>query len=627
MCGICGFTGYRQDQKDIIERMMKSIAHRGPDSEGSFCDEKIALGFRRLSIIDLEEGHQPMESADGNLHLVFNGEIYDYKELRTELEKAGISFHTHSDTEVLVNTIQQYGVKALDKLRGMFSFAVWNEKEQTLMLARDFFGIKPVYYAQIDGHFVFASEIKSILAFPGYERKVNQQALEQYLSFQYSPLEETFFKGIYKLMPGHILIYRQGRFEIKEYFHPYLEPKNDPAGEIEAEALQNRLRGVLRDSVEHHMLSDVEVGAFLSGGVDSGYLAAISGADQAFTVGFDEGEHYSEVDRAKEVAQQAGLKHHIRIIGKQEFWDSLPDVMYYMDEPLGDASAVALYFLAEEASRYVKVVLSGEGADELFGGYNIYREPDSLKAVSWIPRGIRRKIGQLAAKLPDIKGRDFLIRAGMSVEERFIGNAYIYREKEKQQILRNPIQGPSTREFMKPFYTALGNQTAGKKKLKDMEKMQSVDLNYWLPGDILQKADKMSMAHSLEVRVPFLDKNVYELASKLPKDMKLAGGTTKYIFRKAVSDSVPSDTDSRKKLGFPIPIRVWLRQDDWYENVENLFTSEAAKIFFHTDKLDQLLKEHKAGKADNSRKIWTVLMFLIWYNRFFSNTLQESDAE
>ena len=627
MCGICGFTGYRQDQKDIIERMMKSIAHRGPDSEGSFCDEKIALGFRRLSIIDLEEGHQPMESADGNLHLVFNGEIYDYKELRTELEKAGISFRTHSDTEVLVNTIQQYGEKALDKLRGMFGFAVWDEKEQTLMLARDFFGIKPVYYAQIDGHFVFASEIKSILAFPGYERKVNQQALEQYLSFQYSPLEETFFKGIYKLMPGHILIHRQGRFEIKEYFHPDLEPKNDPAGEIEAEALQNRLRGVLRDSVEHHMLSDVEVGAFLSGGVDSGYLAAVSGADQAFTVGFDEGERYSEVDRAKEVAQQAGLKHHIRIIGKQEFWDSLPDVMYYMDEPLGDASAVALYFLAQEASRYVKVVLSGEGADELFGGYNIYREPDSLKAVSWIPRGIRRKIGQLAAKLPDIKGRDFLIRAGMSVEERFIGNAYIYREKEKQQILRNPIQGPSTREFMKPFYTALGKQTAGKKKLKDMEKMQSVDLRYWLPGDILQKADKMSMAHSLEVRVPFLDKNVYELASKLPKDMKIAGGTTKYIFRKAVSDSVPADTDSRKKLGFPIPIRVWLRQDDWYEKVENLFTSEAAQIFFHTDKLDLLLKEHKAGKADNSRKIWTVLMFLIWYNRFFSNTLQESDVE
>ena len=617
MCGICGFTGYRQDQKDIIEKMMQSIAHRGPDSEGSFCDGKITLGFRRLSIIDLEEGHQPMESADGNLHLVFNGEIYDYKELRTELEKAGISFHTHSDTEVLVNTIQQYGEKALDKLRGMFGFAVWNEKEQTLMLARDFFGIKPVYYAQIDGHFVFASEIKSILAFPGYERKVNQQALEQYLSFQYSPLEETFFKGIYKLMPGHILLYRQGRYEIKEYFHPALDPGKSPAGEKEEE-LQNSLREVLEDSVEHHMLSDVEVGAFLSGGVDSGYLAAVSGADQAFTVGFEEGVRYNEVERAKAVARQAGLKHHIRIIGKQEFWDSLSDVMYHMDEPLGDASAVALYFLAQEASRHVKVVLSGEGADELFGGYNIYREPDSLKMVSWIPRGIRRRIGQLAAKLPDIKGRDFLIRAGMSVEERFIGNAYIYREKEKRQILRNPIQGPSTQEFLKPFYTRLGSHS-GKGTLKDMEKMQSVDLNYWLPGDILQKADKMSMAHSLEVRVPFLDKKVYELAKGLSKDQKLAEGTTKYIFRKAVSGSIPQDTDSRKKLGFPIPIRVWLRQDDWYEKVENLFTSEAAQIFFHTDKLEQLLKEHKAGKADNSRKIWTVLMFLIWYKRFFQN--------
>ena len=617
MCGICGFTGYRQDQKDIIERMMKSIVHRGPDSEGYFCNEKIALGFRRLSIIDLEDGQQPMDSADGNLHLVFNGEIYDYKELRAELEAAGIPFRTHSDTEVLVNTIQQYGEKALDKLRGMFGFAVWNEKKQTLMLARDFFGIKPVYYAQINGHFVFASEIKSILAFPGYERKVNQQALEQYLSFQYSPLEETFFKGIYKLMPGHILLYRQGRYEIKEYFHPILEPGKNPAGEKDQEILQQKLGEVLKDSVEHHMLSDVEVGAFLSGGVDSGYLAAVSGADQAFTVGFAEGERYNEVERAKAVAQQAGLKHHIRIIGKQEFWDSLPDVMYYMDEPLGDASAVALYFLAEEASRHVKVVLSGEGADELFGGYNIYREPDSLKMISWIPRGIRKKIGQLAAKLPDIKGRDFLIRAGMSVEERFIGNAYIYREREKRQILRNPIQGPSTREFMEPFYTALGKQLAGRKKLKDMEKMQSVDLNYWLPGDILQKADKMSMAHSLEVRVPFLDKKIYELASGLPKDMKIADGTTKYIFRKAVSGSIPTDTDSRKKLGFPIPIRVWLRQDDWYEKVEKMFRSRSAQTFFRTDKLEQLLKEHKAGKVDNSRKIWTVLMFLIWYDRFF----------
>ena len=617
MCGICGFTGRRQDQKTVIEKMMKSIEHRGPDSEGSFFGGEITLGFRRLSIIDLEDGQQPMESADGNLHMVFNGEIYDYQELREELEAAGITFRTHSDTEVLVNTIQQYGEKALDKLRGMFGFAVWNEKEQTLMLARDFFGIKPVYYAQMGEHFVFASEIKSILAFPGYKREVNHLALEQYLSFQYSPLEETFFKGIYKLMPGHMLIYKDGKYKIKTYFQPRLTPGVSAGKRHEKkqdmQSLQKQLANVLEDSVKHHMLSDVEVGAFLSGGVDSGYLAAVSGADQVFTVGFYEGSRYNEISKAAEVAKKAGLKHHVKIISKQEFWDSLPDVMYHMDEPLGDASAIALYFLSEEAAKHVKVVLSGEGADELFGGYNIYREPESLKAVSWIPFGIRRAIGKMAVKLPDIKGRDFLIRAGMKVEERFIGNAYIYREKEKAQILKNGITGPSAQEFLHPFYEKI----EGRCSLRDMEKMQSVDLNYWLPGDILQKADKMSMAHSLEVRVPFLDKDVFDLAAGIPKEAKIAEGTTKYIFRKAVSGHIPEETDSRKKLGFPIPIRVWLKQDDWYQMVMEMFTSCEAKQFFHTEKLAELLKEHKAGKKDNSRKIWTVLAFLIWYKQFF----------
>lgn len=633
MCGICGFTGYRNDQKAVIERMMKSIEHRGPDSEGSFCGGEITLGFRRLSIIDLEDGQQPMESADGNLHIVFNGEIYDYKELRAELEAAGISFRTHSDTEVLVNTVQQYGEKALDKLRGMFGFAVWNEKEQTLMLARDFFGIKPVYYAQIDGHFVFASEIKSILAFPGYKREVNRLALEQYLSFQYSALEETFFKGIYKLMPGHVLIYRDGKYEIKSYFKARLTP-----GQWEEGAAQ--LETVLDDSLKHHMLSDVEVGAFLSGGVDSGYLAAASGADQAFTVGFDEGNRYNEVEKAAQVARAAGLKHHVKIISKEEFWNSLPDVMYHMDEPSGDASAVALYFLAQEAAKHVKVVLSGEGADELFGGYNIYREPEALKMVGWVPFGIRRAVGRLAAKMPDVKGRDFLIRAGKKVEERFIGNAYIYGEKEKNQILKGGVTGQTTQEYLNPFYKEIENDrffgktdrtkhtekvyriekksgSLGKSHLQDMEKMQSVDLNYWLPGDILQKADKMSMAHSLEVRVPFLDRDVWALAAGLPKDAKIADGTTKAIFRKAVSKYIPQDTDGRKKLGFPIPIRVWLRQDDWYQMVKELFTSKEAEEFFHTEKLLQLLREHKEGKKDNSRKIWTVLAFLVWYHTFF----------
>ena len=404
--------------------------------------------------------------------------------------------------------------------------------------------------------------------------------------------------------------------------------------------LQARLETILDDSVKHHMLSDVEVGAFLSGGVDSGYLAAASGADQAFTVGFDEGNRYNEVEKAAQVAKAAGLKHHVKIISKEEFWNSLPDVMYHMDEPSGDASAVALYFLAQEAAKHVKVVLSGEGADELFGGYNIYREPEALKMVGWVPFGIRRAVGRLAAKLPDVKGRDFLIRAGKKVEERFIGNAYIYGEKEKNQILKGGVTGQTTQEYLNPFYKEIENDrffgktdrtkhtekvyriekksgSLGKSHLQDMEKMQSVDLNYWLPGDILQKADKMSMAHSLEVRVPFLDRNVWALAAGLPKDAKIADGTTKAIFRKAVSKYIPQDTDGRKKLGFPIPIRVWLRQDDWYQMVKELFTSKEAEEFFHTEKLLQLLREHKEGKKDNSRKIWTVLAFLVWYHTFF----------
>ena len=613
MCGICGFTGYRQDQKTVIERMMKAIEHRGPDSEGSFCREKITLGFRRLSIIDLEDGQQPMESADGNLHIVFNGEIYDYKELRAELETFGISFCTHSDTEVLVNTLQQYGEKALDKLRGIFGFAVWNEQEQSLMLARDFFGIKPVYYAEIDGHFVFASEIKSILAFPGYERKVNQKALEQYLSFQYSPLEETFFKGIYKLMPGHMLLYKNGNYEIKTYFKTKLTPGKWNR-KTNMEQLRNQLAENLKDSVEHHMLSDVEVGAFLSGGVDSGYLASSSGADQAFTVGFDEGDRYSEVNKAAKVAEKAGLKHHVKIISKQEFWDALPDVMYHMDEPLADASAVALYFLSKEAAGHVKVVLSGEGADELFGGYNIYREPHDLAGFQKLPYVLRKGLASCASALPfRFKGKNFLIRASKPVEERFIGNAFMFNEKERSRVLKNPTGKYNHTELTKPFYDKVKNQD-------DVTKMQYIDINFWLIGDILLKADKMSMAHSLEVRVPFLDREVFDVARHIPTKYKVNKQNTKYAMRMAAHRYLPDMVAEKKKLGFPVPIRIWLRDEKYYNVIKKAFHSEAANKYFNTDVLMQYLDEHKEGKADNSRKIWTVYMFLVWYNDFFGES-------
>ena len=348
MCGFVGFIDKNniETKKIALENMMNRIIHRGPDSAGTYVDEKAALGFRRLSIIDLEHGSQPIYNENKDLVIVFNGEIYNFQEIKEDLVSKGHTFLTHTDTEVIIHGFEEYGKDIVTKLRGMFAFVIWDSEKETLFGARDFFGIKPVYYAEIDGHFVFASEIKSILAFPGYERKVNQKALEQYLSFQYSPLEETFFKGIYKLMPGHMLLYKNGNYEIKTYFKTKLAPGQWDR-KTNMEQLRNQLAENLKDSVEHHMLSDVEVGAFLSGGVDSGYLASSSGADQAFTVGFDEGDRYSEVNKAAKVAEKAGLKHHVKIISKQEFWDALPDVMYHMDEPLADASAVALYFLSK----------------------------------------------------------------------------------------------------------------------------------------------------------------------------------------------------------------------------------------------------------------------------------------
>ena len=478
MCGICGFFGKKKNKREIVEKMKEKLVHRGPDAQGSFVNDSVALGFRRLSIIDLEGGLQPMKSSSQNLTVVFNGEIYNYQELREQMEREKkILFVTRSDTETLVNGLEAYGPAFVEQLRGMFAFAVWNEKKEELMLARDFFGIKPLFYTVVDGNFVFASEIKSILQFPGVPKKLNERALEQYLSFQYSVLEETFFEGIYRLPPGCMLFYRQGKYEICRYFQPKLQPE---AGCSLAD-MEKKLESVLKKSVRRHMVSDVEVGTFLSGGVDSGFIAVSSGAKMAFTVGFLDGNSgYNEENRAREVARYAHLSYHMHTIGKKEFWDVLPKVMYALDEPSGDASAVAMYFLAAKASRYVKVVLSGEGADELFGGYNIYREPLALQKVAWIPEKIRRAVSRQAKKLPDRRGKSFLIRAGQRVEERFIGNAHIFTDEERRELLKNPTDTPSCQEFLRKTY----EEAAG---LSDPEKMQNIDLKYWLAGDILHE--------------------------------------------------------------------------------------------------------------------------------------------
>ena len=607
MCGICGFIGKRQNQSEILTNMMNAIIHRGPDSADQYITEEAALGFRRLSIIDLENGSQPMVNETGEMALVFNGEIYNFQELRKELVDHGHIFKTHTDSEVLLHGYEEWGEKLLDRVRGMFAFLIWDNVKKEIFAARDFFGIKPFYYTIVDGVFVFGSEIKSILEYPGYKKELNEEALEHYLSFQYSVMNETFFKGIFKLDPGHFLRFTDGKVYKTQYFDPTLDPKLN----LSDEELIKKLDQVIQESVNAHMIADVEVGGFLSSGVDSSLVVSEFSAEKTFTVGFiSETSKYNEASYARELAEHLGLEHYSKLISREEYWDAIPKVMYYLDEPSGDPSAIALYFVAQEAAKKVKVVTSGEGADELFGGYNIYLEPDSLKYYQMLPRGLRKKIGAWAQKRPHVKGRNFLIRGSKTVEERFIGNANMFSYEERRKILKHPTNAPSPQEVLKSCYAKVSD-------LNDASKMQYIDLKNWLPGDILQKADKMSMAHSLELRVPFLDKEVFMLARQLQPKAKQRKRVTKYIFRKTAELHLPQKTSDKKKLGFPVPIRVWLADEEGYNLMKTELESDLAKKFFNTEELVKLLDDHKAGRDDNSRKIWVVYTFLVWYRVFF----------
>ncbi len=610
MCGICGMIGDTKEKEQVLDRMMKVMEHRGPDGGDTYVSEGALLGFRRLSIIDLDTGMQPMLNEDGSMALVFNGEIYNYQTLRKVLKQKGHVFRNSSDSEVLLHGYEEYQKELLGKLRGMFGFAIWDDRKKSLFAARDYFGIKPFYYAVVDHTLVFASEIKCILEYPGYKKKVNEEALEQYLSFQYSALPETFFKGIYKLLPGHYLTFENQELKVGRYFDPALEPW---AKESER-AMIAETKKVMSQSVQRHLISDVEVGSFLSSGVDSSLIAALSKCNRTFTVGFaHEGDKYNEITYAKELSAKIGIENQCKYISKEEFREAVPKVMYHMDEPLADASAVALYFLAQEASKRVKVVLSGEGADEIFGGYNIYLEPKALGWSRWIPLGARKKIAGAARRLPKhMKGRNYLIRAASPLSERYIGNAYIFTADERKRLLKRKKDGKEPKELLKKEFDRMKN-------LPDSDQMQSLDLLYWLPGDILLKADKMSMAHSLEVRVPFLDKDVFEVARRIPHSLKTKKYTTKYVLRKVADEYLPDQVARKKKLGFPIPIRNWFKEEDWYRQIKEAFTGETAARYFHTKRLLRLLEEHRTGKEDNSRKIWTVYAFLVWHQVFFES--------
>lgn len=602
MCGFVGFVDKANNKKKIIKDMADIIKHRGPDSDGYYVGNDCALGFRRLSIIDLAGGDQPIYNEDNAKIITFNGEIYNYQEIREDLVGKGHKFKTNSDTEVLLHGYEEYGSKLLNKLRGMFAFVIYDIKDNSLFAARDFYGIKPLYYYLTDDEFMFGSEIKSFLGHPNFKKELNRDMLKQYLTFQYSVGEDTFFKNVYKLRPGHYMTYKDGKLDIKKYYEIDLTSDNTKS----LDEWKDIIRKELKESIKYHKISDVEVGSFLSSGVDSSIVATLSDVDKTFTVGYDN-KKYSEIDYAKELSEKIGVKNISKKISKKEYFDKFSDIQYFMDEPLADPSAAALYFVANTASKHVKVALSGEGADEIFGGYNIYHEPYSVSWYNKIPYPIRRGIGVMAYPFRNHTGFNFLVRRSKKLEDRYVGNAFIFDPHDAEKILS--YQDKHTfKELTKSYYEKAKNYD-------DVGKMQYIDFNFWLIGDILLKADKMSMANSLEVRVPFLDRMLISNVISMPSEYKIVGNETKYAFRQVCKETLDPKWANKKKLGFPVPIREWIKEEDTYNNIYKLF--ESSHEFFNVNRILKLLADHKTGKRDNSRKIWTIYSFLIWYQEYF----------
>lgn len=604
MCGICGIIR-KGDNKVIIKKMNDRIIHRGPDGEGYYIDGDVAFGHRRLSIIDLSTGDQPIYNEDNSVVTVYNGEIYNYLELRSKLESLGHEFKTKSDTEVLVHGYEEWHTDLPKHLRGMFAFAIHDKTRNEIFLARDNFGIKPLYYAKMNDSFMFASEIKSFLDVPDFKKEFNEDILETYLEFSFVPTNETFFKGVYRLDAGCSLLYKDEDIKINKYFK--LDFKEDTMSFTDA---VKNISDVMEDSVKRHLIADVEVGSFLSSGIDSSYIVSLAKPDKTYTVGY-ENKKYDEINYAKDLADKLGIKNESKIIKKDEYLDAIPKIMYHLDEPTSDPAAISLYFVAKLASRDLKVVLSGEGADEFFGGYNYYREEVDYKFYNKIPFCIRHAIGKVAGLFPEVRGFNFLVRRGEKLENSYIGVNRNFSEKMARKVLRKNYELKAI-DVTKDVYNEF-------KDYSNIDKMQAIDINFWLMKDILLKADRMTMASSIEGRVPFIDKEVFSVASKLPFDYKVTKENTKVALREAARKVIPTDAYKKKKLGFPVPIREWIKDGAFKEDIEKTINSDVANKYFNVKFLNKLFNEHISGKKDNYRKIWTVYTFIKWYQVFFEN--------
>ena len=616
MCGFVGFIDENDqtyDRRAAIVAMADAIAHRGPDSEGYFEDGRAALGFRRLAIIDLAGANQPLYNENRSLVLVFNGEIYNYRELRRQLIAAGHAFSTQGDAEVVLHGFEQWGAGVLDRLRGMFAFALYDTATGELFCARDAFGIKPLYYAVEGDRILFGSEIKGLLAHPHAHRSLNERRLAHWLCMEYLPDEETLFEGVRKLPAGHWLRWRNGRAERGRWFVPRFAPDAGRSLEESAEAIE----AALRESVAAHAIADVDAGCFLSAGVDSSLVAREAARimeARTFTIGWGEGR-FSELEAAATFARATGLPNEGRILDAEQFFASVPAVQYAMDEPLPNPSAVPLYHLCAMAAESVKVVLSGEGADELFGGYPYYQECLAFAPYMAVPAPMRRAAGAAARRLPEgTHGRRFLLRGAHPLSERYLRLEYNVTWAEALGLLAPEVgarcaAAPAPWELTAPLFAEI--------ETDEITAMQTADILTWMQQDILLKADKMSMASSLELRVPFLDREVFALASTLPVSQRVGRRETKIALRAAAARTLPQATAAMPKQGFVTPLAQWLQEEPWHNQVREVLNSERARRFFRTDRLNALLDEHQRGPRSHMKKIWSAYCFLNWHEQYF----------
>ena len=646
MCGLLALVrdpsaAVTAETVDAVSESSHLMRHRGPDEPGTWSDigaagsatsgGAVVFGFNRLSIIDIEHSHQPLRwgppDEPGRYMLVFNGEIYNYLELRAELAaEHDAVFATDGDGEAIIAAYHYWGADALNRLRGTFAFALWDTERHELFCARDPFGIKPLFMATGPGGTAVASEKKCLLDLAetlGIDLGIDERAVQHYTVLQYVPEPETLHRGIRRLESGCYAMIRPGQApEITRYFVPRFAAV--PFVNGSEQARYDEITAVLEDSVAKHMRADVTVGAFLSGGIDSTAIAALAIRHNprliTFTTGFER-EGFSEVDVAVASAEAIGARHVSKVVSPAEFVEALPEIVWYLDEPVADPALVPLFFIAREARKHVKVVLSGEGADELFGGYTIYREPLSLKPFEYLPGRLRRSMRKVSAPLPEgMRGKSLLHRGSQTLEERYYGNARSFNDPQLQAVLK----------IFRPEWTHTDVTATVYEQSRDWDpvaRMQHIDLFTWLRGDILVKADKMTMANSLELRVPFLDPEVFAVASRLPLDQKITRTTTKYALRRALEPIVPSHVLNRPKLGFPVPIRHWLQAGELLDWAHEMLATSQTDELIDIPAVRRMLDEHLAGTSDHSRRLWTVLIFMLWHAIFVEHSVVPRIAE